>query len=51
MLDDIATELLREDAKKKGKSLRQEGIIDERRLRTIREKETSLEAWLHKESK
>jgi hypothetical protein len=40
-LDKEADDLLRELAKREGKSLRQLGINDERRQRTIRERETT----------
>ena len=41
LIEDMADEILREDAKKHHKSLRKLGIIDERRERTIREREIS----------
>ena len=41
LIEDMADEILREDAKRQKKSLRKLGIIDERRERTIREREIS----------
>ncbi len=40
-LDEQADDLLHEWAKSKGISLRKDGIIDERRQRTVREREIS----------
>ncbi len=41
-LDELADQILREAAKKEGKSMRQIGVIDERRARTIRSREITL---------
>ncbi len=41
-LEEIADQILRESAKKQGKSMRQIGVIDERRERTIRSREITL---------
>ncbi len=41
-LDEMADEILREDARKNKKSLRKYGIVDERRERTIRAREIPL---------
>jgi hypothetical protein len=42
LLDDIADEILKQDARKNKKSLRKYGIVDERRERTIRAREIPL---------
>ena len=41
-LDELADQILRESAKRQGKSMRKIGVIDERRARTIREHEITL---------
>ena len=41
-LEEVADQILREYAKREGKSMRQIGIVDERRERTIRSKEITL---------
>ena len=41
-LEEIATDMLRDDAKAKGTTLYRQGIIDERRRRTINSREIPL---------
>lgn len=47
-LEQIADDILRDDAKRKRKSMRQLGIIDERRARTVRERETPFSSFFVK---
>lgn len=43
--EELANELLREDAKRQHKSMRKLGIIDERRARTVREREVPFSSF------
>ena len=43
--EEAANELLREDAKAQRKSMRKLGIIDERRARTVREREVPFSSF------
>lgn len=50
-LEQQADELLREWAKDQGVSLRKDGIIDERRERTVRERETPFASFFANKKK
>lgn len=51
LLEQQADELLREWARSEGVSLRRDGIIDERRERTVRERETSFSSFFANKKK
>lgn len=48
-LEQMADDLLRDEAKRQHKSMRQLGIIDERRARTVREKESPFADVFHRQ--
>lgn len=48
-IEQMADDLLRDEAKRQHKSMRQLGIIDERRARTVREKESPFADVFHRQ--